>query len=79
MIFGVLDDYIDLTALWKIGIAVLLVAIIVPSAFSVAIVGEDKRQNQGGFRSVSGTLLLGIGGIVVLCAVAIGIWAMTQK
>jgi hypothetical protein len=79
MIFGVLDDYIDLTALWKIGVAVLLVAVIVPTAFSVAIVGEDRRQHEGGFRSVSGTLMLGIGALVVLGAIVIGLWAMTQK
>lgn len=78
MIFGVFSDYVDLHALWKIGIAVLLVAVIVPTAFSVAIVGEDRRQ-KGGSVSVGGTLMLGIGGLVVCLAVAIGIWAMAQK
>jgi hypothetical protein len=78
MIFGVLDDYIDFTALWKIGIAVLLVSIIVPVAFSTAIVGEDRRRH-GGSGSATGTLMLGAGGLVVCLAVVIGIWAMTQK
>ena len=78
MIFGVLGDYIDLHALWKIGIAVLLVSVIVPVAFSAAIVGEDRRE-KGGSGAVSGTVMLGIGGLVVATAVVIGIWAMTQK
>ena len=30
MMFGVLDDYVQLSALWKIGLAVLLVAVVVP-------------------------------------------------
>ena len=79
MIFGAFNDYVDLHALWKIGIAVLLVAAIVPTAFSVAIVGEDRRQRGGGSASVGGTLMLGIGGLVVCLAVAVGIWAMAQK
>jgi hypothetical protein len=78
MIFGVLDDYIDLTALWKIGIAVLLVSIIVPVAFSTAIAGEGRRK-EAGSSSASGTLMLGVGGLVVAAAVVIGIWAMTRK
>ena len=78
MIFGVLDDYVDLTALWKIGIAVLLVSVIVPAAFSTAIVGEGRRK-AGGQTGVRGIVMLGAGGLVVLAAVAVGIWAMTQK
>jgi hypothetical protein len=78
MTFGVLDDYIELTALWKIGLVVLLVAVIVPMAFSTAIVGEARRK-EGGSAAIGGTVLLGVGGLIVAAAVVAGIWAMTQK
>jgi hypothetical protein len=78
MIFGVLDDYIELTALWKIGLAVLLVAIVVPVAFSTAIVGEARRK-EGGSAAIGGTVMLGVGGFIVCAAVVLGLWAMTQK
>jgi hypothetical protein len=75
MILGVLDDYVDLGALWKIAIAVLVVSVVVPVAFSTAIVGEGRRR-QGG---AGGTVLLGAGGLVVAAAFAIGIWALTHR
>jgi hypothetical protein len=78
MTFGLLDDYIELGALWKIGLAVLLVAIVVPTAFSTAIVGEARRK-EGGPAAVSGTVMLGVGGFIVCAAIVAGIWAMTQK
>jgi hypothetical protein len=78
MTFGVLDDYIDLAAVWKIGIAVLLISIIVPAAFSTAILGEARRK-EGGATAASGAVLLGLGSVVVAAAVVVGIWAMTNK
>jgi|tagenome__1003787_1003787.scaffolds.fasta_scaffold12469842_2 hypothetical protein len=78
MIFGVFDDYVDLAALGKIAIAVLLVSVIVPVAFSTAIIGEGRRK-QGGTATAGGTVMVGVGVLVVVAAVIVGIWAMTSK
>ena len=50
MIFATLSDYIDLTALWKIGVVVLLASVLVPVAFSVGIVGEARREDAADAR-----------------------------
>ncbi len=81
MIFATLSDYIDLTALWKIGVVVLLASVLVPVAFSVGIVGEARREGAATHErsSVSGLLMLAFGGLVCGAAIVLGIWAMLQK
>ena len=81
MIFATLSDYIDLTALWKIGVVVLLASVLVPVAFSVGIVGEGRREDAAAHQETSptGLLMLAFGGVVCAAAIALGIWAMLQK
>jgi hypothetical protein len=70
------STYLPLDDLSKILVVALMVAVIAPSAVSMAIVGLDRRESQPG---VSGTAMVA-GGVAVLAAlVALGLYALTQK
>jgi hypothetical protein len=57
-------------------VVALMVAVIAPSAVSMAIVGLDRRESQPGG---AGTTMVA-GGVAVLAAlVALGLYALTQK
>ena len=81
MIFATLSDYIDLTALWKIGVVVLLASVLVPRRVL------RRHRRRGAPReaaahqetSAAGLLMLAFGGVVCAAAIALGIWAMLQK
>jgi len=73
-----LDDYVPLGDLGKIVIVCLLVAVIAPSAVSVAITGLDLREVSAEHhrRSASGIALV-VAGVAVLCAlIGIGLYAL---
>ena len=81
MIFATLSDYIDLTALWKIGVVVLLGE----RARASLVLHRHRRRgaraktpptHQG--TSATGCLMLAFGGVVCAAAIALGIWAMLQ-
>jgi multisubunit Na+/H+ antiporter MnhB subunit len=70
------STYLPLDDLSKILVVALTVAVIAPSAVSMAIVGLDRRESQPGG---AGTAMV-VGGVAVLAAlVALGLYALTQK
>ena len=80
MIFASFSDYVDPTALWKILAASVLVSVLVPVAFSTAILGQGRRDRGGaGHGSATGVLMLVAGGLVCAAAIGLGVWAMLQK
>jgi len=81
MIFASFSDYVDPTALWKILAVSVLVSVLVPVAFSAAILGQGRREQAAatGGGSGVGLLMLVAGGLVCAAAIALGVWAMLQK
>ena len=81
MILASFSDYVEPTALWKIVAVSLLASVLVPVAFSVAILGQGRRDQphatSGG--RTAGLLMLVAGGLVCTAAIALGVWAMLQK
>jgi len=73
-----LDDYLPLADLWKIVLVCLLVAVIAPTAVSVAIAGLDLRErsaerHEGGLPG----LALVVAGVAVVCAlIGAGLYAL---
>jgi hypothetical protein len=74
MIFS-FSEYLPYQDLFKILIVAVVVAVIAPSAVSVAIVGLDRRESG----NASGNVLVGIGAAVLALLVAIGLYALTKK
>jgi hypothetical protein len=73
-----LDEYLPLGDLGKIVVVCLAVAVIAPSAVSVAIAGLDLRERSTERRqsSFSGIVLV-VAGVVVLCAlIGAGLYAL---
>jgi hypothetical protein len=81
MILASFSDYVDPTALWKIVAVSLLASVLVPVAFSAAILGQGRRDQAGitGGGSAVGLLMLAAGGLVCAAAIALAVWAMLQK
>ena len=73
-----LDDYLPLGDLWKIVLVCLLVAVIAPTAVSVAITGLDLRERSAERHEsgLSGTAVV-VAGVAVLCAlIGAGLYAL---
>jgi len=75
MILGAFSDYLPLDDLVKILIACIVVAVIAPTAVSVAVLGLDMRDKSRGH--AQGTLLIGIGVLVLAALIAVGIYALS--
>jgi hypothetical protein len=75
MILGAFSDYLPLSDLVKIVIACIVVAVIAPTAVSVAVIGLDRREHNRG--AAQGTVLIGVGVLVLAALIAIGIYALS--
>jgi hypothetical protein len=71
-----LHDYLPLSDLGKILVVALVVAIIAPSAVSVAIVGLDRRRSG---RLGIGNAMVGVGVGVLALLVAVGLLALIDR
>ena len=78
MTIAALRDYLPLADLGKIVVVSLVVAVVAPTAASVAIVGLDRREHATGSR-VGSTALIVVGVAVMAALVAAGLYALTQK
>ena len=81
MILATFSDYVDPQALGKVLAVTLLASVLVPVAFSAAIVGQERREEASalGRSSAVGTLMVVCGVFVCVAAIALGIWAILQK
>jgi hypothetical protein len=70
------SEYLPYTDLIKILIVAVIVALIAPSAVSVAIVGLDDRESGKVGR---GNALVALGGAILLVLVLIGLYTLVQK
>ena len=70
------DDYLPLFELVRILVVALTVAIVAPSAASLAIVGLDRRHS-GSTGVGSGLIALGAGTLILL--VALGLYALVNQ
>jgi hypothetical protein len=70
------SDYVPVSDLVKIILVTLAVAIVAPSAVSLAVAGLDRRSagDEG-----SGDVLVALGAGVLGLLVVVGIYAMVQK
>jgi hypothetical protein len=71
-----LSDYLPLSDLVKILVVVLAIAVVAPSAASLAIVGLDRRQSG---RIGIGNALMAAGVGVLLVLVAVGIFTLVDR
>jgi hypothetical protein len=69
-----LRDYLPLSDLAKIVIASLVLAVIAPSAVSLAIAGLDRRSRHPG--DATGTAYVGLGVAVIAGLIAAGLYAL---
>ncbi len=76
MTFLSFSDYLPLPDLVKILVVVLAVAVVAPSAASLAIVGLDRRESG---RTGGGTALMAVGVGVLLVLVAVGIFTLVDR
>jgi hypothetical protein len=67
-------DYLPVSDLFKIIVASLVVAVIAPSAVSLAIVGLDRRSRHEG--DATGTAFIALGVAVVAGLIAAGLYAL---
>jgi hypothetical protein len=71
-----LSDYLPVADLVKIVAVTLAVAVVAPSAASLAIVGLDRRSAGA---VVRGNALVGIGACVLVLLVAAGLYALINR
>ena len=73
-----LSDYLPLGDLAKIVIVCLLVAVVAPTAVSVAIAGLDIRERSAeGHQSGASGIALVVAGVAVICAlIGAGLYAL---
>lgn len=76
MTFLSFSDYLPLPDLVKILVVALAVAVLAPSAASLAIVGLDRRESG---RTTAGTALMAVGVGVLLVLVAVGIFTLVDR
>lgn len=76
MTFLSFSDYLPLPDLVKILVVALAVAVLAPSAASLAIVGLDRRESG---RTAAGTALMAVGVGVLLVLVAVGIFTLVDR
>jgi len=76
-----LGDYLPLEDLGKIVLVCLVVAVLAPSAVSVAIVGLDRRSAAAEHRTsrTAGTGLVVVGVGVLAALVAVGLYALVNR
>jgi hypothetical protein len=71
-----LGDYLPLSDLVKIVAVTLAIAVVAPSAASLAIVGLDRRSAGA---VVRGNALIGVGSCVLVLLVAAGLYALINR
>jgi hypothetical protein len=73
-----LDDYLPLDALWKIVLATLVVAVIAPTAVSLAVAGLDRRASsvEQHRSTVPGTALVVVGVAVIAALIGAGLYTL---
>jgi hypothetical protein len=71
-----LSEYLPLSDLVKIVAVTLAIAVVAPSAASLAIVGLDRRSAGA---VVRGNALVGIGSGVLVLLVAAGLYALVSR
>jgi hypothetical protein len=72
-----LRDYLPLSDLWKIVIACLVVAVVAPTAVSIAIVGLDRREHATAARQrETGGLLIVLGTGIIAALIAAGLYTL---
>ena len=71
-----ISTYLPAGDLAKIVAAVLIVAVIAPSAVSIAVVGLDRRAS-GSPQAGAGLVALGVG--VLTALVALGVYALVNR
>jgi hypothetical protein len=71
-----LSDYLPVADLVRIVAVTLAVAVVAPSAASLAIVGLDRRSAGA---VVRGNALVGIGASVLVLLVAAGLYALINR
>jgi hypothetical protein len=76
MILLSLSEYLPLSDLVKIVAVTLAVAVVAPSAASIAIVGLDRRSAGA---VVRGNALVGIGAGALFLLVAAGLYALINR
>jgi hypothetical protein len=76
MILLSLSEYLPLSDLVKIVAVTLAVAVVAPSAASIAIVGLDRRSAGA---VVRGNALVGIGAGVLVLLVGAGLYALINR
>ena len=78
---GIAAPIVDLSALWRIIVASLVGGAGVAIVFGFVVLGVERAQSSGsdaGARALNYTLAA-VAGAFCLLAVAIGVYAMTQK
>jgi hypothetical protein len=69
-------DYLPLNDLVQIAVAALVVAVIAPSAVSVAIAGLDKRTSG---ETGMGGAMIAAGALVLAVLVLIGLYTLVER
>jgi hypothetical protein len=76
MTFLSFSEYLPLPDLVKILVVALAVAVVAPSAASIAIVGLDRRESG---RTGAGNALIAVGAGVLFVLVAVGIFTLVDR
>lgn len=71
-----LRSYLPLSELAKIVAVTLAIAVVAPSAVSLAVAGIDRRATGS---ALLGAALIGIGAFVLLLLVSVGLYALVDR